>query len=97
MIDQGTVIAIMAVLGVALVAVVICLSVLLYHQMLLFNELNKRLLVKSIDDQEKYEGAMAELADAEARLQNAADSILAPKGPLDDADEDEIHDLDLDN
>ncbi len=83
------------IVGVVLLALVfIAMTVLIYHQMLLFNELNKRILVKSIDDQEKYEGAIAQLAQAEAELQHATDSILRPKGPLDDSDE-EIHDLDL--
>lgn len=68
-------------LVVALVAIVIIIAILLYNQMLIINEVNKRLLLLAKDSVENERSTQEELTDALRQLDAATNEIQTPKTP----------------
>jgi hypothetical protein len=66
------------------VASIIALAIVIYNQMLMVNEVNKRLLLIAKESQEKERLTMAEL-EAWIRSSGNADAPVAPKQTAEDA------------
>lgn len=88
--SEGLFITIIIALAVALVLIVVIIAILLYNQMLLLNEVNKRLLLmvkESIDrereTQEDLSQALREL-DAAANEQAQQPQSVVDETPVDD-------------
>lgn len=60
-------------IAVVIVAIVVTLAILVYHQMLLINEVNKRLLLLAKDSIDDQRSTQEELQNALIELQNRAD------------------------
>lgn len=60
-------------IAIVVVAIVIVLTILIYNQMLLLNEVNKRLLLMTKESIDKERSTQEELSDALVQLQAKAD------------------------
>lgn len=76
--------------AIAVVGVAIILAILIYNQMLLINEVNKRLLLMA---QEAYENGRISMEEYNQRLQDLEDTKgshpeVKPRYPLEESDDD---------
>lgn len=80
-------------LAVALVLVVIIMAIVLYNQLLLLNEVNKRLLVLTKDSIEKERTTQEELQEALRQLDELSNEVSkAPQNIIQEEQEEEIFD-----
>lgn len=71
----------------ALVAIVIILAILVYHQMLLINEVNKRLLLMAKESVDKERSTQEELTEALRALDATANEVQVQQDVLQQEDE----------
>ncbi len=67
-------------IAVVIVAIVVTLAILVYHQMLLINEINKRLLLLAKDAIDDQRSTQEELQNALVELQSRADEEQPQEG-----------------
>lgn len=82
--SDAVILGIIIALAVALVFIVIIVAILLYNQMLLLNEVNKRLLLMTKESVDKERSTQEDLTEALRALDAAANEQVKPEVNVED-------------